>query len=62
MKLPKHLKLVFIYELRPGERCGSCEGEIHPTSYGQFTQFVLDTRDNKAYHGDCAPMPRLVTE
>jgi len=60
-KLPPHLKLTPIFDLRPGERCAGCNGEIHPTGLGQFTMFVLDARTDKAYHGDCAPTPREVS-
>lgn len=44
-----------IYELRPDEKCAGCNGFIHPTNYGQFTMFVLDTETDNPYHGDCVP-------
>jgi hypothetical protein len=49
------VKYPYLYELRKGEKCAACGGEIHPTSAGSFTLFALDTKTDKPYHGDCVP-------
>lgn len=44
-----------IFNLAQGEVCHGCKTPILPTVYGPMTLFVLDTVDDRAYHGACAP-------